>query len=136
MGTPWNGLNRNKPPRKISKKKMLKLKEESKIKKDIRQSANGHCTIYGLKPTAPTYRIEIHEVVFRSAGGKVSHDNSVAICSLCHHLLQRYIFRFKGQCIRIIIMWRKVSYNEALEIYNKIIKFAEERNLLRENKGG
>jgi hypothetical protein len=130
MGTKWHGLNRNKAPSKISKKRVLKMREETKTKREIRSRSNGNCVICELEPSAPMYKLEIHEIKFRSAGGKVSLENSIAVCSLCHWFLQRYTFRRnQEECIRIIRQWRNLPYQDALDIYNKIIQFCKEHEL-------
>ena len=39
---------------------------------------------------------EMHEIVFRSLGGKVSLENSIAICNTCHCLLQSLVIGCVG----------------------------------------
>ncbi len=134
MGTKWNGLNRNNQPRKVSKKKTIILAMETKIKQRIKYDADGVCQVCGLRATPPSYQISVHEKVFKSAGGVVSEENSVASCDICHTFLQSYRLYYKGQCLRVIMQVRNVSYDEALEIYKRIREFAEKHGLLRESK--
>jgi hypothetical protein len=132
--TKWNGIERNKKPRQISKKKLAKLLREKEVREKIRTRAGNSCEICGLGVTPPTYKFEIHELIFRSALGKVSEENSRQACSLCHMILQRYILHDKAQCIRTIISMRKVSEYSAQAIYDKICQFANKHGLLRESK--
>lgn len=163
MGTLWNGLNRNKKPRQISKKRAkkiqgnksyyhglkrtkkpkqvsvkqaIKMKQDNKVKQEVRQRANGRCEICGEKPCPPTFALSCHELVFRSAGksagGVVSEKNSFGTCDLCHYILQHYIYRFKGQCQRVLMQGRSISYEQSLVLYNKIIEFCNGHDLLKD----
>ncbi len=133
--TKWNGLNRNNKPRQISKKKMSKLPQE-KIERDkVKIRANGHCEICGeFGATPPTYKMETHEIIYRSALGRVSEQNSVSCDSTCHEIIQRYRLDNKPQCLRMIIQARNVDLNKANEIYQRIYGFAEQHGLIRESK--
>jgi len=135
MGTKWNGLNRNKPPRKISKRKLATLSHEKLERAKVKKRANGKCETCGLNPCAPTYLISCHEIVFRSAGGKVdSGGNSFGVCDLCHEFFQRYRLHDKQQCIKTIMQVRKVNEYVACAIYDKICTFANKHGLLRKSK--
>lgn len=163
MGSKWNGIPRNKKPRKISRKRAkkiqgdksyymglkrtkkprmvsvkqaIKMKQDSKVKQEIRQRANGHCEICGEKPCPPTFALSVHELIFRSAGktagGVVSENNSFGVCDLCHYIFQHFIYRFKGQCQRVLMQGRNISYEQSLILYKKIIEFCKEHNLLKD----
>lgn len=156
MGTSWNGLARNKPPRKISlkrlamlkknnikynstinrmsKKKQRALAQEVKVHAVIKKRANGHCEVCGFPPCAPTYKLDNHELIFRSALGKVSETNTFGVDSVCHLILQQHLINYKGQCRRIIMMARNCSYDTSLVIYDRIYQFAEKHNLIRDSK--
>lgn len=127
----YMGLKRTKKPRMVSVKQAIKMKQDSKVKQEIRQRANGHCEICNLEACPPTYKIEVHEIVFRSALGKVSLENSRGLCSCCHWFLQRYTFRQnKETCIGIIQRWRNISKQDTTIIYEKIMEFCKEYDLL------
>ena len=130
----WNGINRNKKPRQVSKKKLASLPQEKEIRNKLKSEANGRCKICGEKPCAPTYRLELHELKYRSAGGKISEQNSVVCDSLCHEIIQRYRLHDKEQCIRMLIKIREISRAKAREIYQIIYNFAQEHELIRESK--
>lgn len=134
MGTPWNGIDRNKKPRQISKKKQAKMVDEKLVREKVKEHANGHCEACGELPCAPTYQISCHEKVFRSAGGKISELNSIGVCDICHFFFQHFLINHKEQCLRTITQVRQVDYSKSLEIYNKIHDFAEAHGLLRESK--
>ncbi|MDD5353344.1 MAG: hypothetical protein PHS93_09310 [Candidatus Omnitrophica bacterium] len=136
----WNGLKRNNKPRMISKKKIATIYKEKLIRSKVKIRANGKCEICKLIPCPPSYKLSIHELIFRSAGkhagGVVSLGNSWYTCDICHDILQHYRILQKGQCIRMIIQVRNVDLNKANEIYQRVYNFAEQHGLIRESKVG
>ena len=44
----------------------------------------GKCEECRGKATAPDFMLHPHEIKFKSAGGRVSFDNSVMLCDTCH----------------------------------------------------
>ncbi len=67
---------------KISKKKRAELPAERLIRAKLIDRCKGLCEKCG-KP--PDFRgLSPHERVFRSHGGKMSLENSVMLCGVCH----------------------------------------------------
>lgn len=107
MGSSWNGLARNKRPNMLSKKKVLELNNQvdERVKLALRcggkpehkltmirfndgtkallhsvKCVGGVCEICKM-PAQRNEMLEPHELLKRSAGGKVSCANS----KMCHH---------------------------------------------------
>jgi len=80
----------------ISKKRKLALKDEIPIRRALCERAKGVfitdgkvsrciggiCELCGLPPNF--IGLVPHERVFRSHGGKLTLDNSVMVCNICH----------------------------------------------------
>lgn len=89
---PSSGLALSKPERR-QKAKDRQLRVKSTQTKDVRQYVMGReryrCRCCRLKPAE-----SMHEIRFRSQGGKVSRKNSIGVCGDgvkgCHGFLQRH----------------------------------------------
>lgn len=66
----------------ISKKKAAEMRAEKPIRKQLFARADGCCENCG-KPE-DMFGLHPHEIVFRSAGGKLTMDNSIILCNCCH----------------------------------------------------
>lgn len=141
----WNGLQRNKRPKRISDKKRAKLSEELAVKRIVYRRAGGHpfdsagqngvvtnvlceggnCEICKEKPTPPTYKLSPHEILFRSAGGVPSEDITFATDDLCHWIFQHHLLTDKEQCIKLITKFRQVSQERAEQIFGRMMEFYE-----------
>lgn len=82
-------------PRAIQKQDDAKAKEreERKIKNEIRKR-DPFCRVCLFRPSS-----EVHELIFKSKGGEVSHHNSIGVCAgrnsgLCHQLLQQHGIKY------------------------------------------
>ncbi len=109
MGTPWNGLIRNKQPAPISARKIAKLNDEVEVRIELARRCGGTAVIKtrGIRLKDGMYILntvrciggvceichqsaalneilEPHEKNKRSNGGKVSLDNSVMCHRRCH----------------------------------------------------
>ena len=131
----WNGLQRNKRPKRISDKKRAKLSEELAVKRIVYRRAGGHpfdsagqngvvtnvlceggnCEICKEKPTPPTYKLSPHEILFRSAGGVPSEDITFATDDLCH-----WIFQHHHSCCNSVSKqpWSFFAVRKQIEINN------------------
>lgn len=67
--------------KRISDKRQRQLREESEVHRQIWERCKGKCEKCG-RPLG--FRSSFHEVLFRSRGGKVSLDNTLALCGGCH----------------------------------------------------
>lgn len=74
------------PIRKISKKKAAEMRAEKPIRKKLFARADGCCENCG-KPE-DMFGLHPHEIVFRSAGGKLTMENSIILCNGCHDQAQ------------------------------------------------
>lgn len=143
MGTPWNGLNRKKRPKQISDKRRAKLANELEVKRVVCRRAGGIpynsagtngiitsvsceggvCEVCKNPPCQPTYKLEFHELVFRSAGGVPSEKLTYAVCRLCHDIFQHHLLVDKKACIKFIKATRKISQAKAEQIFRNIKQF-------------
>lgn len=103
-----SGLQFPKPaPRAITKPAKAKLAElhRRSIKRQVFDRDGGKCRVCG--GTAQ----EMHELQFRSLGGKRSLENSVAVCNYtgrgCHRLLQTHAIEVEGTNAngRLVFHW-------------------------------
>ena len=70
----------------ISKKKAVEIRAEKPIRKLLFARANGCCENCGQ--TEDYFGLHPHEIIFRSAGGKLSLENSIILCNGCHDQAQ------------------------------------------------
>lgn len=80
----------------ISDKRKAEMEGEYEIREQLCERAGGYwvrsghqyrcigglCELCGQPPD--WIGLEMHEKIFRSAGGKVSLDNSIMLCDTCH----------------------------------------------------
>jgi len=68
--------------RPISDKRRKQIEEERVIRQKLWERCGGRCEKCGR---LPDWRgIHPHEKLFRSQGGKLSMENSIMLCSVCH----------------------------------------------------
>ena len=95
------------PPRVLEKAKRAKAIEAERIavKRAVWQRDKATCRVCG-KPAE-----EMHELRFRSLGGRRSLENSIAVCTWrghnCHRLLQSHAIEVEGTNAnqRLIFRW-------------------------------
>lgn len=68
--------------KRISERKKHQIEQEKPIREALIKRANGKCEECGNPPDF--VGLHPHERKFRSAGGKLSLDNSVMLCNTCH----------------------------------------------------
>lgn len=99
MAIDYTGFAFGKPTPRVLVKKARKTAEssdEKRIKREVR-ARDKFCRVCLYRPSA-----EVHELVFKSKGGKVSLFNSLGVCAarnsgLCHQLLQTHAI---GYCFK------------------------------------
>jgi nitrate/TMAO reductase-like tetraheme cytochrome c subunit len=72
------------------KKKAEKGEWTSWVRERVFERDNNQCRVCHKRAE------EMHEIVFRSLGGLVSLNNSIAVCRECHVKLQRHILDVNG----------------------------------------
>jgi hypothetical protein len=87
---------RKPAPRVLVKKarKTAESSDEKRIKREVR-TRDKFCRVCLYRPSS-----EVHELIPRSVGGKVSTFNSVGVCAarnsgLCHQLLQSHSIHYE-----------------------------------------
>lgn len=99
--------------------KSLKAKAAEKHRKDIKAQVfardGGKCRVCGGQAE------EMHELEFRSLGGKRSLENSIAVCIFrgnnCHRLLQTHAIDVEGENAnqRLVFHWNRAMVKKGEE---------------------
>lgn len=87
-------INLQKPlPRSLEKRKAkaLQATTDRLVKADVKARDQYRCRCCGYRQ-----ELEVHERKTRGAGGKVSLDNSLTLCRVCHVLAQQYRIVIEG----------------------------------------
>jgi hypothetical protein len=93
MSPSKDGLKFPKPVSRKSEKRKKKAKNRawvSSVRERVFLRENNLCRV--CKNRAE----EMHEIQFRSLGGLVSLENSIAVCRICHALLQTNVLKVEG----------------------------------------
>jgi 5-methylcytosine-specific restriction endonuclease McrA len=77
--------------------------EERAMRAYVRSREKGLCRVCG-KPGQ-----DVHEIVARSRGGRVSKTNSVLLCRSCHALCQGHAIRVYGEDAEGVLTFEKVE---------------------------
>lgn len=62
------------------------------IRDEVFKRSKGYCRDCG---DIIDYTFHMHEVVFRGQGGEISLENSIALCSKCHRLIEHKARRLR-----------------------------------------
>jgi 5-methylcytosine-specific restriction endonuclease McrA len=70
----------------ISKKKQIEKGIEAELRAKLLAEHGGACMECGKWPTVFPFRLDKHEIVFRSQGGSpIDYNNCVMLCRKCHN---------------------------------------------------
>ena len=116
-------------PRVIEKAQKVKAIEAHRksVKAQVFARDGGKCRVCG----GPAQ--EMHELVFRSLGGKRSLENSIAVCNYqgrnCHRLLQRLCIEWEGADAnaRVVFHWNRKMIPKGTEPFRILSKRRSER---------
>jgi 5-methylcytosine-specific restriction endonuclease McrA len=73
------------PINKISKKRKVEMGIEAELRAKLLEEHGNQCMECGGQPTEVPFRLEKHEIVFRSHGGSpIDPDNCIMLCPKCH----------------------------------------------------